>query len=70
MVIEHPAIMAHTSILAEARARPAITDRPVSLLAPIEDAYDLIADLERVLKPAAAPNPAPARSKRTATPVY
>jgi len=67
-LIKHPTIMTHAAVPAEARTRPGITDGLVRLSVGIEDAYDLIADLEQVPKPAMAP--APARSKRTATPVY
>jgi cystathionine gamma-lyase len=48
-LIEHPALMTHGSIPAEQRAAIGITDSLVRLSAGIEDAGDLIADLEQAL---------------------
>jgi cystathionine gamma-lyase len=48
-LIEHPAIMTHASIPAEARAKLGIVDGFVRLSVGIEDADDLIGDLERAL---------------------
>lgn len=49
-LIEHPAIMTHASIPAENRAALGITDGLVRLSVGIEDADDLIRDLEHALK--------------------
>ena len=49
-LIEHPALMTHGSIPAEQRAAIGISDSLVRLSAGIEDADDLIADLEQALK--------------------
>ncbi len=48
-LIEHPAIMTHASIPAEQRMRIGISDSLVRLSCGVEDADDLIADLERAL---------------------
>ncbi|HEY1751113.1 MAG TPA: PLP-dependent transferase, partial [Caulobacteraceae bacterium] len=48
-LIEHPAIMTHASIPAETRARVGIADSLVRLSVGVEDAGDLIADLEQAL---------------------
>jgi cystathionine gamma-lyase len=48
-LIEHPAIMTHASIPAETRARIGIDDALIRLSVGIEDADDLIADLEQAL---------------------
>ena len=48
-LIEHPALMTHGSIPAEQRAAIGISDSLVRLSAGIEDADDLIADLEQAL---------------------
>jgi cystathionine gamma-lyase len=48
-LIEHPAIMTHASLPADVRASLGITDNLVRLSVGIEDADDLIADLERAL---------------------
>ena len=48
-LIEHPAIMTHASIPAETRARIGIADSLIRLSVGIEDADDLIADLEQAL---------------------
>jgi cystathionine gamma-lyase len=48
-LIEHPAIMTHASIPAQARAKLGISDGLVRLSVGIEDADDLIADLEQAL---------------------
>lgn len=48
-LIEHPAIMTHASIPAEQRDRLGISDSLVRLSVGIEDADDLIADLEQAL---------------------
>ena len=65
-LIEHPAIMTHASVPAEARARLGISDGMVRLSAGIEDAYDLIADIGQAL----APHAATAKTRRPAVPVY
>jgi cystathionine beta-lyase/cystathionine gamma-synthase len=48
-LIEHPGIMTHSSVPAEARAQLGIGDGLVRLSVGIEDAPDLIADLEQAL---------------------
>lgn len=48
-LIEHPAIMTHASIPADARAKLGISDSLVRLSVGIEDAQDLIADLVQAL---------------------
>jgi cystathionine gamma-lyase len=48
-LIEHPAIMTHASIPAETRARIGIEDSLIRLSVGIEDADDLIGDLEQAL---------------------
>ena len=48
-LIEHPAIMTHASIPADARAKLGIVDGFVRLSVGIEDADDLIKDIERAL---------------------
>jgi cystathionine gamma-lyase len=48
-LIEHPAIMTHASIPAENRAALGIVDGLVRLSVGIEDADDLIGDLDRAL---------------------
>ena len=48
-LIEHPAIMTHASIPAETRERIGIADSLIRLSVGIEDADDLIADLEQAL---------------------
>jgi cystathionine gamma-lyase len=48
-LIEHPAIMTHASIPVETRARIGIADGLIRLSVGIEDAGDLIADLEQAL---------------------
>ena len=48
-LIEHPAIMTHASIPPEARARIGIADSLVRLSVGVENAGDLIADLEQAL---------------------
>ncbi|HEY9234927.1 MULTISPECIES: cystathionine gamma-synthase [Phenylobacterium] len=48
-LIEHPAIMTHASIPPETRARIGIDDGLIRLSVGIEDAGDLIADLEQAL---------------------
>ena len=48
-LIEHPALMTHGSIPAEQRAGIGISDSLVRLSAGIEDADDLIADLDQAL---------------------
>jgi cystathionine gamma-lyase len=48
-LIEHPAIMTHASIPADARAKLGIVDGFVRLSVGIEDVDDLIADLDRSL---------------------
>ncbi len=49
-LIEHPAIMTHASIPPEQRARIGISDELVRLSVGIEDADDLVADLEQALQ--------------------
>jgi cystathionine gamma-lyase len=48
-LIEHPAIMTHASIPAVTRERIGIADSLVRLSVGVEDARDLIADLEQAL---------------------
>jgi cystathionine gamma-lyase len=48
-LIEHPAIMTHASVPAEARAKLGISDSLVRLSVGIESVDDLISDLERAL---------------------
>ena len=48
-LIEHPAIMTHSSLPAEVRARLGIDDALVRLSVGVEDADDLIADLQAAL---------------------
>ncbi|MCC6676048.1 MAG: cystathionine gamma-synthase [Phycisphaerales bacterium] len=48
-LIEHPAIMTHSSIPPEARAKLGIADGLIRLSVGIEDVDDLIADLDRAL---------------------
>ena len=48
-LVDHPAIMTHASVPAEARARLGISDSLVRLSIGIEDQGDLIADLEAAL---------------------
>ncbi len=48
-LIEHPAIMTHASIPAETRTRIGIVDGLIRLSVGVEDADDLIADLEQAL---------------------
>jgi len=48
-LIEHPAIMTHASIPAETRNRIGIVDGLIRLSVGVEDADDLIADLEQAL---------------------
>ena len=48
-LIEHPAIMTHASIPAETRARIGIVDGLIRLSVGVEDADDLIADLDQAL---------------------
>jgi cystathionine gamma-lyase len=49
-LIEHPAIMTHSSLPAEERARLGISDGLVRISVGIEDVDDLIADLDQALK--------------------
>jgi cystathionine gamma-lyase len=49
-LIEHPALMTHGSIPPEQRAAIGISDSLVRLSAGIEDAGDLIADIESALR--------------------
>jgi cystathionine gamma-lyase len=49
-LIEHPAIMTHASLPAELREKTGISDSLVRLSCGIEDADDLIADLEQALE--------------------
>jgi cystathionine gamma-lyase len=48
-LIEHPAIMTHASVPADVRASLGIGDNLVRLSVGIEDADDLIADLDQAL---------------------
>jgi cystathionine beta-lyase/cystathionine gamma-synthase len=48
-LISHPALMTHASIPAEMRARIGITDGMVRISVGLEDAEDIIADLEQAL---------------------
>jgi len=49
-LIEHPGIMTHASLPPELRARTGISDSLVRLSCGIEDADDLIADLEQAMR--------------------
>ncbi|HEX3432065.1 MAG TPA: PLP-dependent aspartate aminotransferase family protein [Rhizomicrobium sp.] len=49
-LIEHPGIMTHASLPPELRARSGISDSLVRLSCGVEDADDLIADLEQALR--------------------
>ena len=49
-LIEHPAIMTHASLPAEARAAIGITDNLIRVSVGIENVDDLIRDLDRALK--------------------
>ncbi len=53
-LVEHPALMTHASIPPEQRAAIGIDDGMVRLSVGIEDADDLIADLDQAL---AVPSP-------------
>jgi cystathionine gamma-lyase len=48
-LIEHPAIMTHASIPSDQRAALGISDGLIRISVGIEDAEDLIADLDRAL---------------------
>jgi cystathionine beta-lyase len=48
-LIGHPVLMSHASLTAERRAELKLTDNLVRLSVGIEDADDLIADLDRAL---------------------
>ena len=48
-LIEHPAIMTHASIPPEIRAQLGISDGLIRLSVGIEDADDLVADLDSAL---------------------
>ncbi len=48
-LIEHPAIMTHSSVPAESRAKLGISDNLIRVSVGIEDTDDLIADLESAL---------------------
>jgi cystathionine beta-lyase/cystathionine gamma-synthase len=48
-LVDHPAIMTHASVPAEKRAALGIDDRMIRLSVGIEDAADLIADLDQAL---------------------
>ena len=49
-LISHPASMTHASVPAEKRAQLGITDGIVRLSCGVEDANDLLADLESAIK--------------------
>jgi cystathionine gamma-lyase len=49
-LINHPAIMTHASVPAEKRAKLGISDSLVRLSVGVEDADDLVAELDRVLQ--------------------
>ena len=49
-LIEHPGIMTHASLPPELRTRSGISDSLVRLSCGIEDADDLIADLQQALR--------------------
>ena len=49
-LIEHPAIMTHASVPKENREKLGITDGLIRLSVGIEDAQDLVEDLEQALK--------------------
>ena len=46
-LVEHPAIMTHASVDADAREAPGITDGLVRISVGIEDVDDLIGDLDQ-----------------------
>jgi cystathionine gamma-lyase len=48
-LVDHPAIMTHASVPLEARAKLGISDSLVRLSVGIEEAGDLVADLENAL---------------------
>ena len=48
-LIEHPAIMTHATIPADQRAALGISDTLIRLSVGIEEAGDLIADLDRAM---------------------
>ena len=48
-LVDHPAIMTHASVPPEARAKLGISDSLVRLSVGIEDAADLVADLDAAL---------------------
>ena len=48
-LIEHPAIMTHASVPADVRKQIGISDALIRLSVGVEDAEDLIADLEQAL---------------------
>ena len=48
-LIEHPAIMTHASIPADVRKQIGISDALIRLSVGVEDADDLVADLEQAL---------------------
>ena len=48
-LISHPATMTHASVLPETRARLGITDGLVRISVGLEDAEDIIADLDQAL---------------------
>ncbi|MCZ7358730.1 MAG: PLP-dependent transferase, partial [Candidatus Methanoperedens sp.] len=48
-LIEHPASMTHVNIPAEVRAKVGITDDLVRISAGLEEADDIIADLDQAL---------------------
>ena len=48
-LVEHPALMTHASVAPDVRAALGISDTLVRLSVGIEDADDLIADLEQAL---------------------
>ncbi len=53
-LIEHPAIMTHASVPQAQRARLGIDDGLIRVSCGIEDEQDLLADLERGFRAAAA----------------
>jgi len=53
-LINHPAVMTHASVPAEVRRRIGIEDGLVRLSVGVEDAEDLVADLEGALRATAS----------------
>lgn len=63
-LIEHPAIMTHASVPTEMRKTLGISDTLIRLSVGIENADDLIADLDAALKAASAKRSKPSKTSR------